>query len=332
MPTSSLPLRASGLAFLLGVLAAPALAQRLAAEDRESAVVRISELLQEHYVFEDVAEACADRLYERLEDGAYDPRRTAESFATALTRDLQDVSHDRHLTVRVGKAPPPEERLGGHEPEIRPEELQEMARANYGFRRVEILDHNVGYLDLRGFLPAKYASETAAAAMKFLSHADAIVIDLRENGGGEPSMEAFLASYFFAGRTQLNSLYSRAQDVTVESWTLDEIDGTRMPETPLFVLTSSQTFSCAEAFTYDLQAVHRATVIGERTGGGAHAGDTMSVGDDLVIFLPCLRAIHPATGTNWEGTGIQPDIAVPASEALDRACAEALQAIQKRAG
>jgi C-terminal processing protease CtpA/Prc len=200
--------------------------------------------------------------------------------------------------------------------------------SNYGFQKLEHFEHNIGYLDLRGFVPEHLGRETAIGAMKFLANSDAIIIDLRKNGGGDPKMVQLICSYFFDKKIHLNSLYWRHTDRTVEYWTLDEVEGKRMPDVPLFILTSNRTFSGAEEFCYNMQTRERATLIGETTGGGANPGGTFNINDQFSIFIPTGRAINPVTKTNWEGVGVKPDIKIDADKALDRALEEAKKAAE----
>ncbi len=166
----------------------------------------------------------------------------------------------------------------------------------------------------------------ADRSMAIISGSDAIIIDLRKNGGGSPAMVQYLCSYFFGERVHLNSLYWRQGDRTDEFWTLDEIGGKKLPNVPLFVLTSSRTFSGAEEFSYNMQTQKRATLIGETTGGGANPGGGFRVNADLTVFIPTGAAINPITGTNWEGVGVVPEIKTSAEEALEKAISLAKEA------
>jgi C-terminal processing protease CtpA/Prc len=275
--------------------------------------------LKRGYIFEDTAARMADALQARESAGAYDKVTSSAAFARQLTEDLQAVSHDKHLRVfyradASGEkaSPSPEERTQ-HESMDR--------RANYGFERVERLEGNVGYLDLRMLAATTpRAQEVASAAMTFLAETDALIIDLRRNGGGSPHMIAYVSSYLFDDRTHLNDLYWRAAGRTDEFWTDPAVTGRKFGGSkPVFVLTSHDTFSGAEEFAYNLQSLKRATIVGETTGGGAHPGGEERVGDHFVLWLPRGRAINPVTRTNWEGTGVVPDVAVTADVALERA-------------
>jgi tetratricopeptide (TPR) repeat protein len=165
--------------------------------------------------------------------------------------------------------------------------------------------------------------------MQFVSNVDALIIDLRRNGGGNPATIQYICSYFFAERTHLNSLYWRQGDRTEEFWTLDDVEGAKMPIVPIFVLTSRRTFSGGEEFAYNLKTRKRATLIGETTGGGANPGGGFPLPEGFSMFVPTGRAINPVTGTNWEGTGVEPDIACASDEAYDLALEQAAAAAEK---
>jgi C-terminal processing protease CtpA/Prc len=155
--------------------------------------------------------------------------------------------------------------------------------------------------------------------MTFLSHVDAIIFDLRENGGGDPRMVAMISSYLFDKPTHLNDLYNRKEDFTTQYWTLPYVPGTTLADKPAFVLTSKSTFSGAEEFTYNLKNLKRATIVGETTGGGAHPVAGHRIDDHFMIGVPYARAVNPISRTNWEGTGVEPDVAVKAADALEKA-------------
>lgn len=167
--------------------------------------------------------------------------------------------------------------------------------------------------------------------MNFLSNAGAVIIDLRRNGGGSPAMIQLISSYFLRDTTHLNSFENRGEDVLKQFWSLPYVPGKSMFDTDLYILTSPRTFSAAEEFTYNMKNLKRATLVGETTGGGAHPGGTQIVNDDFLIWVPTGRAVNPITKTNWEGTGIAPDIAVAQDKALDKARALALEKMIKTA-
>jgi hypothetical protein len=289
--------------------------------------------LNQAYVFPDVAKKMEQALRERAANKEYDGVTSARAFADKLTTDLQAVSHDKHLRVRYSHEVIAE-RKNAEEPTA--EEIEQfktfLRQTNFGFEKIERLPGNVGYLDLRGFNPAEFAAETGAAAMNFLANTDALIIDLRRNGGGDPAMVAFLTSYLFGAEpVHLNDLYFRPDDSTHQWWTLPHVPGQRFGDKKeVYVLTSKRTFSAAEEFTYNLKNLKRATIVGETTGGGAHPGGGRRLDAHFQMFVPSGRAINPISKTNWEGTGVAPDVSVPADQALKVAHVAALNKIIER--
>jgi Peptidase family S41/N-terminal domain of Peptidase_S41 in eukaryotic IRBP len=276
--------------------------------------------LREFYVFEDAAEAMAASVERRRRNGDYDRVTSGLEFASLLTTHFRDVSHDLHLNVTFTPVPVPRPT---EDTERDREDLEdyrkEMARVNCGFEKVEILQGNVGYLKFNMFASPEVCGPTATAAMNFLGHVNALIVDLRENGGGSPAMVAYVTSYLFDEPTHLNDLYNRTENSTQQWWTLPYVPGGRLADQPVYVLTSRRTFSGAEEFSYNLKSLGRATIVGETTGGGAHPVRVEWLTEHFTMRVPFARAINPITKTNWEGTGVEPDVVVPAAEAFDRA-------------
>lgn len=287
--------------------------------------------MQRAYIFADVAEKMAAVLRARAADGAYDAIADPKGFAETLTHDLQEVSKDKHLRVVYNPDGIPE-RGGPPTPEDEAQFLADERRRNFGFERVERLDGNVGYIELRGFSDADEVTEAAVPAMNFVAHTDALIFDLRRNGGGSPVTIRIISSYLFDKVVHLNDFYIRETDTTRQFFTSADVQGPRYGESrPVFVLTSSRTFSAAEEFTYNLKHLKRAIIVGETTGGGAHPGGMRRITDKFGIWLPNGRAINPITKTNWEGVGIEPDIKVEAGQALRAAHLAALRKIRETA-
>jgi hypothetical protein len=296
------------------------------AAERGEVIDNLLKELDKSYVYPETAKKMEEAIRARQKNGDYDEVASAAAFAKALTDHLQEVSKDKHLRVFVAPGPLPKPGKDGPTAEERAAMRKRAAARNFGFRKAERLEGNVGYLELEGFMPTEVAGDAAAAAMNFLADTDALIIDLRHNGGGSPDMVALLCSYLFDGRpVHLNDLYFRPDDSTHQWWTLPYVPGKRYLGKDVYVLTSKRTFSAAEEFTYDLQCLKRATVVGEATGGGAHPGGGRPLNDHFGVFVPSGRAINPVTKADWEGEGVQPDVAVAADRALKTAHLKALR-------
>lgn len=281
-------------------------------DSKESTIKRISSLMNKNYVFPELANEMEALLKKNFKSGKYDSINDLDVFADILTEDLQSISHDKHLRVWKNNGEKFKKRNSGGAFE---------RDVNHGFYDTKVLGGNIGYIDLRAFSGSRSATLVAEAAMQKVSNTDALIIDLRKNGGGSPEMIRTLTSYFFDGKkpVHLNTFYWRPTDSYQEFYTDTKIIGKRMDKVDLYILTSKYTFSAAEEFTYNLKNLKRATIVGETTGGGAHPGGVQSINSDFSMFLPQGRAINPITKTNWEGTGIDPHIQVEAKKALERA-------------
>jgi hypothetical protein len=293
-------------------------------------VQSLVENLRTYYVFPGLAEEICAHLLTRLEEGGYDGLDEGEYLALALTTDMQQVSGDLHLWVRWHPEPLPEHRGSLLQNPEKVVELKERSRLqNYGVPKVERLAGNVGLVEIRRFDRTSWGSaETLIAAMNLVANASAVIVDLRNCMGGNPGAVALVSSYFFGNDPiHLNSLYWREEDVTEQYWTLPHVPGKRMISIPLFILTAEATFSAGEEFAYNMQALKRATLVGEATGGGAHPGSPRRLHAHFEAFIPNGRAINPITKTNWEGVGVQPDVAVPPEDALQEAHRMALEIV-----
>lgn len=281
----------------------------------ENAIAKLNEL----YVFPETAKKMEEAVRGRQQRGEYDSVADGAAFAAMLTKDFQDVSHDKHLRVDFSPAPLPDRPPGDNADAIGHFRKQ-MERTNCGFEKVEILSGNIGYLKFNVFADPEICRPTAIAAMNFLANVDALIVDLRENGGGDPKMIAFISTYLFSKPTHLNDLWERKGDTTEQYWTLPYVPGKRLgDEKPVYVLISKGTFSGAEEFSYNLKNLKRATIVGETSGGGAHPVSGHRIDDHFMIGVPFARAINPISKTNWEGTGVEPDVKVAAAEALSTA-------------
>jgi retinol-binding protein 3 len=310
-----------GLIVLQGSLVAQtSTSSALDAKARAEVIDALTRELNRAYVFPDKATALERDLRARQTANAYDAISDVSEFARLLTEHLQAITKDKHLRVGAGPLPSGPPSGGGGAP---PSAFGESRR----------LEGNVAYVQINTFgMPPAQVREQTRTVMSAAADAAALIIDLRTNGGGNPGTVALISSYLFGEEpVHLNSLYWRAQNRTEDFYTDPKVEGKKFgPTKPVFVLTSSRTFSAAEEFTYNLQTRKRATIVGETTGGGAHPGGGVNLPHGMRAFIPSGRAINPITKTNWEGVGVKPDVAVAANAALDTAHKLAREAVGRQ--
>jgi hypothetical protein len=266
--------------------------------ERKKVIAGVSDVLKEYYIELAVAQQMADALKAHEAKGDYNAISDGDTFSSQLTKDLQAVSHDKHLRVNFNSFKMPPMREPSAEDVARFN--KQMESNNCAFEKVEILPNNIGYIKFNGFMDAEFCGPTVVAAMGFVAHADALIFDLRQNGGGQPEMVTLIASYLFDQPTHLIDMYFRKEDRTQQNWTLSYLPGRRMPTQPVFVLTSKRTFS-------------------------GHL-----VADYFMVGVPFAKSLDPVTKTNWEGTGVEPDVKVSAADALTTAEKLALEKIQEK--
>jgi RimJ/RimL family protein N-acetyltransferase len=304
------------------------LSETLTPAIRQAVVLDVVGLAREKYVYPDVGEKLARSIQARLEEGSYDEITDAGELALMLTEDLRALSNDRHWSVvyQPRQAPANAVPVAEEEKTRWAQWLAQARRRNFGFERVERLGGNVGYIDLREFVRCEVAGETAVAAMGLVAHCDALVFDLGQNRGGNPSMVQLLTSYLFDPEPRhINTFYRRPTDDYQQFWTFPYVPGKRLPHIPVYVLTSHATGSAAEEFAYNLKHMARATVVGESTVGAAHPAMVEMVQECFQVRLPYGRPINPITKGNWEGAGVEPHITVPQEDALKTAHLHAME-------
>ena len=312
-----------GLACALGLaLASAATAQpvapKLSAAERNEVLHTLESKLGAHYVFPDVAARINAALPAKA--GAYAGAATAVDFGDMLSVDLRALGNDKHFRVFFDPDFHPRE-----SPDAVPSaediahQRVEAAELAFGVEKVQRLPGNVAYVELRGFGPTEVVASAYASTLALVQGSDALILDLRRNGGGSPTSVALWMSWFFAqgDERHLNDIYTRSTNETQQFWTTTSV-GERYTK-PVYVLVSPRTFSGGEECAYDFQTQKRATLVGETTGGGANAGDRFALGHGLVVNIPTARAINPVTHTNWEHVGVKPDIEVPAAQAQQAA-------------
>lgn len=276
-----------------------------------------------NYVYPEVAKTLEDSLVLNAENGNYSNIKETEKFLNQLSYDLKRISGDNHIGIKYIENSDYEVRQSKHS--LLSDKLNEKKKKNFNFRKVEWLPGNVGYLRFDRFEDPQYAGSLATSTINFLSNCDAIIIDLRYNYGGEEKMVRYLSSYFFSEPTLLNNRYFTKQDSTVQSWTDAYIPIKSLIDKDVYILTSSNTASGAEAFTYILKNYKKAIVIGETTKGAAHWVEYFNYPSlNIEIKLPVARPINPITKTSWEKTGVIPDIEIHEYNAFDKAYVIAL--------
>jgi hypothetical protein len=297
--------------------------------DRATRVKTIETLvakLNDHYVFPDKAKKIEAVLHQRQQEGKYEGIRDGYKLARQLSADMRGVAKDLHLKLRFAPAmvlpdeagePAPATQAQWEEQNNVVQRLIMRHTATRGAVRVGHLAANIGYLKISSFPDAFLMTDKYAEAMNQFAGTDGLIVDLRDNRGGDPQSVALLISYFVDQRTRLNDLWDRDTGNTIQHWTQDKLDGKRYGgKKPVLILAGPGTASAGEDFAYTMQALKRATVIGAPTWGGAHPASTHRIGEHFFAVIPGQRSISPITGTNWEGVGVTPDIAAAPEQAL----------------
>lgn len=287
---------------------------------KSQAIAAATKLLTDNYVFPDVGAEAAALLTQNLAAGKYDAIATPADFAAQLTIDLQALTHDKHLNVFSLGQPLPGAPMGPPPP-----------MGFYGFAKVDRLKGNIGYIVLNRFPPKDLSKLGADKAMALVASTDALIIDLRTNYGGDPHSVAYLDSFFFDGKSpvHLDDILHRkpgTTDFDREAY-FTEPTPVSYAGKPVYLITSHDTFSGGEGFAYELQAQKRAMVVGEVTAGGAHPVEIHPIAPGLGLMVPVARSENPVTHSNWEGKGVQPDIAVSADQGFAAAYGAAVRAL-----
>lgn len=310
----------------------------LSRQDKVEIVEELNSTLMANYAFPDIARKVGPAIRDKLQQGEYDSARTNAEFAGKLTDDLVKFTNDLHFFVGVDPKWIAESRSKNdpvHKAEIRKEELAELEKTNFGFDTVSLLDGNIGYIRFSYFADPGLAYDAAAAAMHFVENSDAVIIDLRYNNGGHLEMAQFMASYFFpSDKDQLLFDYYYNEDgkrIERGQWVLPGLPGKRMTDKPVYILTGSTSFSSAEWFSYAMQKLGRATIIGERTAGGAHPVDRKPINNNFFLQVPIGQIRDPVSHGDFEGVGVQPDIQTPSVIALAVAHKLALENLSRTA-
>ncbi|MRW85491.1 hypothetical protein GJ698_15520 [Pseudoduganella sp. FT26W] len=292
----------------------------LNASDRAAIVQTLAEKINANYIDPALGEKVGRAIADKNAKGGYASAASAKAFSEALNADLRKFSSDGHFSAGFYEGF--RERNGAAEVPSRAkmEEWREQAaRRGYDIDKIERLPGNVGYIELRGFGGPEFSGPAYGAAMSLMAGTDALILDLRRNGGGSPAGVAYLMSHFFplGDHRHLIDIYNRPDDTTRQFWTVPSV--AQRYDKPVYVLTSARTFSAGEDCAYDFQVQKRGTLVGETTGGASNPVGWFSVGHEIVVSIPTSRTTNFVTKTNWEHVGVKPDIAVPAAQALQAA-------------
>lgn len=307
---------------ILSLILAPRLAfsqDKLSTTEKETVIIKIKELISDNYIFIKEIERVNRFLDSLYQTGKYDKIAEFGDFAETLTNDLRGTTKDLHFRVNYN---PDFIKMILSEPESDEEEdlnweREQGLKENFGFSKIEILEGNIGYLKFNFFYPLKMVKPTIDAAMGFVANTDALIIDLMDNQGGYGPTDNYLGSYFFDNKLiHWASSYDRPMNKRTSDSTFSEIGGKRMIDMPITLLISKNTVSNAEKFAYCLQNLHRVKVIGNASAGAANGSDFLVINENFGIQIPVVTITIPTTNTNWEGTGVQPDIEVKKEEAL----------------
>ena len=286
----------------------------LDAAERQRVIDAACANLKQYYVGHDAALKISEALLANNKKGVYDTVSDGAALAELLTRQIREISHDMHLEM-VYSQPPLPRNPGRLTAEDRARYRRAMQLENCTFEKVEVLAHNIGYLKINSFPDPAVCEATASTAMASLNRVEAIIYDLRDNRGGEPAMVMFMAAYLF---DHPEYMYNPRENTSRKSWT-QPVPGNKLTDKPVYILTSGRTFSGAEQFCFNLKMLKRATLVGETTGGAAHAGVFHRIDDHFGMGILEVRAINPFSSVDWEGTGVEPDVKVAAADALETA-------------
>jgi C-terminal processing protease CtpA/Prc len=279
-------------------------------DEQKKVIETFSTSFKQKYVFPDLAQKTADMLQQHLANHDYDSVTDGAAFGKMLTDQVHDVCHDAHIHFKFSaEALPERKRQEQPTPEEIKRQKDQMKAINGGYEHVDRLSGNIGYLEVRSFEDVEAAKAPLEGAMEFLQNTDALILDLRRNGGGDPAAVAMLLSYFFDHPTHLNDFVDGSGKLQGTSWTNAHVHGAKYLK-PVYVLVSKRTGSGAEECAYDIQSLKRGPVIGTSTWGGANPGTFYRLDDHYLAFIPSLQARNPYTLKNWEGTGVEPDVKV----------------------
>jgi hypothetical protein len=303
--------------------------KKMGAAERKAVIDTLVAKVNTLYVYEDVAKKMTMAIRQHQQRHEYDTITSRDVLAKRLTADLHAVDNDGHLGVEYSPTPILDEKPEAPSQAAADAFRKTWARSNFNFKKVEVLDGNIGLLQVDTFFPSDWIKDLTQSSMTFLANSDAIIIDIRKNHGFADG-GFLIASYFFNEPTHWSDNYDRDAKTLRQSWTLPVVPGVKLADKEVYILVSKDCFSASEDFAYNMQALGRAKVIGEVTGGGAHPTKPYKIGTYFLADIPFAYSVNPVTHTDWEGKGVRPDVQVPADQALLTAQIMAIQSIVKK--
>ncbi len=293
---------------------------------KAAVVESLDNAISTNYYFTDRIDRITSTYKKHLGSGDYKDITNPNEFAERLTMDFQEMNKDLHFHVTYNGSDGNKIFMPSCNPSAKSScninDIEQERKNNFGFKKVEILPGNVGYIKLDHFSVLNEAYQTAASAMDFVSNTNALIFDLRNNNGGSAALVQYLSTYLFDEAKPtilLNSVDMRGNKIPIQTWTLTHTPGKRMADIPIYILTSKLTGSAPEAFAFSMKTLQRATIVGETTAGAAHPVTFADLGNGFFATIPIGKISNPLTGTDWESSGVEPDVSVESKLALDTA-------------
>jgi len=309
---------------LIGIFLFHSLYSYAQTDDRTSILADITAKVKRFYIDKEVYKKVDSLFHSDLKKGSYN-RLNKKDFAALVGQKLRTNIKDKHFSFRYLEKYSPEKVVD--EKEKRKMHDFHNSLENFGFENVQRLEGNIGYIKFKGFASPESSANTLAATMNFVANTNSLIIDLRENLGGDAGMVLLFCSYFFDKETDLYAIYYRQEDKTVKSRTQANVLGAKYLHKKVYILTGKGTFSAAEALAYFLQEHKLAEVIGEKTAGAANPVEHFLIQNQYLLLVPAGKVSSSIKHTNWEHIGVTPDQTVAEKDALKAAHVKILKDI-----
>jgi retinol-binding protein 3 len=329
----SIKIIAWGIAMILMLFSSNLFAQNgsqiITEQQKQTIFQKAIELLNENYLFPERVKAIESFIKKKFLNKGYSQFGNLPDFLQEFNKDLEREGNDHHLDVffgpqRVKQIKRDQQNENKEKVEALSEEWLELLKyENFRLRKVERLDGNIGYFQFLNFAPLAPAKESIVAAMNFIRQSSAVVIDLRENGGGNAETMNFLLSYFLKDSLQTGEWRYRKENKIEKTYIPADPAIVKIPDsTPVYILVSNKTSSAAEGFSYILQQFKRAVIVGEQTKGEGNPGKLFIINDSLYIMIPTAESRNAVSGKGIDGIGVTPDIKIDGNKVQDMALLE----------